>query len=477
MYPSPNLGAAEAQIGDYCRYMTFANPIIAAGIAGLSELYEQRAVTPVEAVQAYLSRIERLGGPLNAFTSVDVEGALAAAHASAARWAKGEPLSPIDGVPIAVKGNIAVKGQPQHAGIGAFANRIATEDAACVAALREGGAVFLGMLNMHEGAVGATTDNEAFGQAHNPYAHGLTSGGSSGGSGSAVAAGLCAAALGTDTLGSVRIPASFCGVFGHKPTQGLISLDGVVPLSWTLDHVGVLARSAKDCAYLLAHAAAVDGDLTEAFSEIANLEVLRPSPFAALDLAPFGDLIDPDLANAYASAIEAARSSGLDIAMISLPDYDFAAMQQSGVLIMTAEGYLEFEDQIEGAADAFSEAGRRVFRWGANQPAASLAKAYRAVGQAVEKVKDQLTPYAALILPATPMPAFSFGSSGDHVADFTALGNFLGMPACAAPIGVNSNGLPLSIQVLAWDDETALGLADILSGFAQDAGTPLAYRG
>lgn len=477
MFPRPNLEAAEAQIGDYYLRMTFANPIIAAGIAGLSDLYEQRAVTPVEAAQAYLSRIERLGGPLNAFTSVDVEGALSAAHASAARWAKGEPLSPIDGVPVAVKGNIAVKGQPQHAGIGAFANRIATEDAACVAALREGGAVFLGILNMHEGAVGATTDNETFGQAHNPYAHGLTAGGSSGGSGSAVAAGLCAAALGTDTLGSVRIPASFCGVFGHKPTQGLVSLDGVVPLSWTLDHVGVLARSATDCAYLLAHAAAVDGDLTEAFSQIADLEVLRPSPFAALDLAPFGDLIDPDLAKAYASAIEAARNLGLDIAMISLPDYDFAAMLQSGVLIMTAEGYLEFEDQIEGAAEAFSEAGRRVFRWGANQPAASLAKAYRAVGQAVEKVKDQLTPYAALILPTTPMPAFSFGSSGDHVADFTALGNFLGMPACTAPIGVNPKGMPLSIQVLAWDDETALGLADILSNPDQDSGTPMAYRG
>ncbi len=472
----PNLGAAKPRIGDYCKGMTFANPIIAAGIAGLSDLFEQRAVTPVEAVQAYLSRIERLGGPLNAFTSVDVDGALAAAHASAVRWAKGEPLSPIDGIPIAVKGSIAVKGQPQHAGIGAFAGRLATEDAACVAALREGGAVFLGMLNMHEGAVGATTDNEAFGQAHNPYAQGLTAGGSSGGSGSAVAAGLCAAALGTDTLGSVRIPASFCGVFGHKPTQGLVSLEGVVPLSWTLDHVGVLARSAQDCAYLLAHAAAVDGDLTEAFSQIADLDTLRPAPFAALDLAAFGDAIDADLAKAYARAIDGAREAGLDIAMISLPDYDFAPMLQHGVLIMTAEGYLEFEDQIEGAPEAFSEAGRRVFRWGANQPAANLAKAYRAVGQAVEKVKDQLTPYAALILPTTPMPAFGFGANGDHVADFTALGNFLGMPACAAPIGLSIQGLPLSIQVLAWDDETALGLADILSDAGQGATPPAAYR-
>ncbi|MEY4255634.1 MAG: hypothetical protein RLZZ141_861, partial [Pseudomonadota bacterium] len=172
--------------------MTFTNPIIEAGVAGLIALYDQRAVTPVEATQAYLARIERLGGPLNAYTSVDQDGALTAARASAERWAAGEPLSGIDGVPVAIKGNIAVAGMPLHAGIGAHRDRIATEDAACVAALREAGAVILGMLNMHEGAVGATTDNEAFGKAHNPYALGLTAGGSSGGSGSAVAAGLCA---------------------------------------------------------------------------------------------------------------------------------------------------------------------------------------------------------------------------------------------------------------------------------------------
>jgi aspartyl-tRNA(Asn)/glutamyl-tRNA(Gln) amidotransferase subunit A len=217
--------------------------------------------------------------------------------------------------------------------------------------------------------------------------------------------------------------------------------------------------------------------LTEAFSQIADLDTLRPAPFAALDLTAFGDVIDPDLATAYLRAIDGAREAGLDIAMISMPDYDFAPMLLQGVLIMTAEGYLEFEDQIEGAPEAFSEAGRQVFRWGANQPAANLAKAYRAVGQAVEKVKDQLTPYAALILPTTPMPAFGFGTNGDRVADFTALGNFLGMPACAAPIGLTRQGLPLSIQVLAWDDETALGLADILSQAGEGVLPPAAYRG
>ena len=458
--------------------MTFTNPIIEAGIAGLIALYDQRAVTPVEATQAYLARIERLGGPLNAYTSVDEDGALTAARASAERWAAGEPLSGIDGVPIAIKGNIAVAGMPLHAGIGAHRHRIATEDAACIAALREAGAVILGMLNMHEGAVGATTDNEAFGKAHNPYEQGLTAGGSSGGSGSAVAAGLCAGALGTDTLGSVRIPASFCGVVGYKPTQGLISMDGVVALSWTLDHVGVLARSAQDCAYLLAHAAAVDGDLAESFSQIADLDALRPAPFAALDLAPFGDIFDPELVKAYDAAIAAARGLGLDIETISLEGYDFNAMMQHGYLIMTAEGAVSLEDDLASGPEGFSVAGRQTFGWGAAQPAASLAKAYRAVGVAVDLVKDLLTPYAALLLPTTPGPAFSFDDGGvAHVADFTALGDFLGMPSCAAPIGVTKAGLPLSIQALAWDDETALSLADLVSNAALPTSTPQAFRG
>jgi aspartyl-tRNA(Asn)/glutamyl-tRNA(Gln) amidotransferase subunit A len=458
--------------------MTFANPIIDAGVAGLIALYDQRAVTPVEATQAYLSRIERLGGPLNAYTSVDEAGALAAAQASASRWAEGEPLSGIDGVPVAIKGNIAVKGMPLHAGIGARRNLIATEDAACVAALREAGAVILGMLNMHEGAVGATTDNEAFGKAHNPYATGLTAGGSSGGSGSAVAAGLCAGALGTDTLGSVRIPASFCGVVGHKPTQGLISMDGVVALSWTLDHVGVLARSAQDCAYLLAHAAAVDGDLAESFSQIADLDVLKPAPFAALDLSGFGDVIDPELVRAYDAAVAAAREAGLEIETIDLEGYDFAAMLLHGYLIMTAEGAVSLEQDLASGPEGFSEAGRSTFQWGASQPAADLARAYRAVGQAVDLVKDALTPYAALLLPATPGPAFSFAEGAvAHVADFTALGDFLGMPACVAPIGLTRAGLPLSIQALAWDDETALGLADVMSRLAGSAPTPALFRG
>ena len=234
--------------------MSFTNPIIEAGLSGLTDLFADRAVTPVEVFQSYQSRIDGLDGALGCYVAQDKAAAEQAAHESAERWAKGTALSMIDGAPIAVKANIAVAGLPWHAGIGAFRDRIAEEDAPVVAQLRAAGAVILGLVNMHEGAFGALTDNPWFGRTQNPWKHGYSAGGSSGGSAAAVSAGLCAAALGSDTLGSVRIPSSFTGIFGHKPTQGLISTGDVIPMSWTLDHVGTHGRSADDCARLLAAA-------------------------------------------------------------------------------------------------------------------------------------------------------------------------------------------------------------------------------
>ena len=178
----------------------------------------------MQAADVYLGRIERLNSLWRTPSCSWIARArFAEAAASTARWAAGAPLSPLDGVAIGIKANIAVRGLPWHAGVAAYRERIAHEDADCVMALRKSGAVILGVLNMHEAALGATTDNIAFGRCHNPYRHDFTPGGSSGGSAAAVSGGLCAAALGTDTLGSVRIPAAYCGVFGHMPPRGRLS--------------------------------------------------------------------------------------------------------------------------------------------------------------------------------------------------------------------------------------------------------------
>ena len=451
---------------------SFSNPIIAAGVAGLQALYADRAVTPVEAADAYLSRIRGLDGALGAFVHVDEEGARGAAHASSERWRKGKALSPIDGTPVAIKANIAVAGMPWHGGVGAHRDRLAEHDAVCVAKLKAAGAVILGLTNMHEGAFGAVTDNPWFGRTHNPWRHGTTAGGSSGGSGAAVAAGLCAGALGTDTLGSVRIPASFTGTYGHKPTQGLISSEGVIVMSWTLDHVGVHGRSAEDCAHLLASAVSADIDLAEEITRPADLEALTSAPLAVLDLTGL-DGVTPAVRAALDAVVVRGRAAGLDIELLAL-DFDFLQVIRDGVLISAAESLVEHEAALAARPDGFSEAYRRTLAIGEQAGAPALAKAYRDLARAAEAAREALTPYAGLLLPTTPGPAEPFETAAAaSVALLTPLANVLGLPATAFPAGQHE-GLPLSVQALAWEDDTALGLAQLLGAPFE---APESYRG
>lgn len=453
--------------------MTFANPIIAAGVAGLRALFAERAVTPVEATQAYLSRIRGLDGGLGAFVHVDEEGALAAAHASAERWRTGRALSPIDGTPIAVKANIAVAGMPWHAGVGAFKERRAGADAACVSRLRAAGAVILGVTNMHEGAFGATTDNPWFGKTHNPWRHGHTAGGSSGGSAAAVAAGLCAGALGSDTLGSVRIPAGFTGTYGHKPTQGLISTEGVIAMAWTLDHVGVHGRSAEDCALLLGGAISAEPDLAAEITRPAELEALLAAPIAVLDLSDFIG-VDPAVSAALDAAVERGREMGLVFETLSLSMYNADHGIRDGVLISAAESLVEFEEALAESPDGFSEVYRQTLAIGEKVGAPALARAYRDLAEAAERVRGALTPYSAILMPTTPGPAQAFETAGSApVATYTPLANILGLPATAFPTGM-ADGLPLSAQVVAWEDDTGLGLAALLG---QPFEAPENYKG
>ncbi|HEY1559516.1 MAG TPA: amidase [Caulobacteraceae bacterium] len=453
--------------------ISFTNPIIAAGIAGLQALYVDRAVTPVEATDAYLSRILGLDGALGAFVHVDAEGARTAAHASAERWRKGKALSPIDGTPIAIKANIAVAGMPWHGGIEAYRTRLAERDAQCVALLKAAGAVILGLTNMHEGAFGATTDNPWFGRTHNPWRHGTTAGGSSGGSGAAVAAGLCAGALGSDTLGSVRIPASFTGTYAHKPTQGLISANGVIAMSWTLDHVGVHGRSAEDCARLLAGAVSADADLAGEITRPADIEVLASAPLAVLDLSGL-EGVSAVVVAATDAAIARGRAAGLDIELLKLKDYDFLQVIRDGVLVSAAESLIEHEAALAENPEGFSGVYRQTLAIGGGASAPALAKAYRELARAAERAREQLTPYAAVILPTTPGPAEPFETAASAaVALLTPLGNVLGLPATAFPTGFH-DGLPLSAQALAWEDDTALGLAQLLG---QPFTAPDSYRG
>lgn len=432
--------------------MSFHNPIVEAGVAGLAELFRARAVTPSEATEVYLARIERLNPSLGAVTALDAEGARAAAEASAARWRDGEALSDLDGVPIAVKANIALAGLPWTSGIGAYRGRLPARDAETVERLRAAGAVILGALNMHEGALGATTDNLAYGRCHNPYRHGWTPGGSSGGSGAAVAAGLCAAALGTDTMGSVRIPSAYCGVFGFKPARGFIATLGVEPLSWTYDHVGVHARSIQDTR-LLAEAASGQ-----------PLALKAPAgPIAVLDFEGQVE-VEPAVAAAFAATVEAARVAGLEVVALRLPDYDFSRLRRAGLLVCEAEGAVIHATALAEDPEGFSPEFKGLLNWGANQPAIKLARAYRDLAQAVAEVETRLAPFSALLTPTAPQTAFAFDQGAPaNQADFTALAAFTGAPAVAFPTGLSPDGLPLSGQIVSRDPAVALALAETLA--------------
>jgi aspartyl-tRNA(Asn)/glutamyl-tRNA(Gln) amidotransferase subunit A len=438
----------------------FTDPITASGVVGLAEMFATGAATPVEALELSLTRIEQFNGALNAVLAVDRQGAARDAAASARRWAAGAARSPLDGIPIAIKANIAVQGLPWHGGIEAYRHRIAEQDADGVQALRQAGAVIVGVLNMHEAALGATNDNLAFGRCHNPYRQGFTPGGSSGGSAVAVAAGLCAAALGTDTLGSVRIPAGYCGVFGHKPSHGLLQMGGVMPLSPTFDDLGVLARSARDVA-------AVMGVLTKGGADAGDAST--PIRCGVVDLTGQSEL-DAEVRNAFEQAVGAAHAAGWRVERLRLEDWDAAAMRRLSLLIVEVEALAEHGALLERNPSGFSPTLTGMLQWASRQPADKIAHAYLQLKSAAQGLGRQLAGFDAILIPTTAAPAFSFDTSPPvDQADFTVLANISGLAATAFPLGSGPGGMPLSAQILSASDALAIRLAGRLA-----RATPLA---
>ncbi len=437
--------------------------MVSAGVVGLADLFKRGQVSPVDALAVYAGRIRRLNPALNAFLECGEAGATCAAHASAARWATGAQRSLLDGVPVAVKANIAVAGLHWHGGIAAYAERVAAADAQCVADLRQAGAVILGSLNMDEAALGATNDNTVFGRCYNPHRPGWTPGGSSGGPAAAVAAGLCAAALGTDTMGSVRMPAAFCGIFGHKPTHGLAAMGGVMPLSHTLDDVGVLARSAPDLAAVLRI-------ITPPAAAPAQPGRMR---CGVMDLPGFAGL-EPEISNSFNRAAKAAAAAGWQIEALRLNGWDAPAMRRLALLVVEVEALAAHQAMQARNPGGFSPALTAMLSWAARQPAEKIAQAYQDLHMAAAHLRQEFSCFDAILTPTTPSLAFDFATPAPAaLPDFTLLANIAGWPATAFPLGLSPDGLPLSAQIIAADDRLALGLAGLL---AMPIMPPAAFR-
>src|SRR5579863_9715408 len=268
-----------------------------------ADLVRKKKVSPVELTRACLARIDRFNPSLNAFITITAESALEQARVAESEVTRGNWRGPLHGVPIALKDLFDTAGVKTTAGSGVFKDRIPTEDAEVVRRLKAAGAVLLGKTNMHEFAFGGSSIVSYFGDVHNPWEPSHIAGGSSGGSAAALAAELCYGAFGSDTAGSIRLPAAHCGIVGLKPTYGLVSARGVIPLSWSLDHVGPLARTVGDTALLLQAIAGYDPEDT------ASISMKIPDYTAALRTSPatlrlgiarefFFESLDPEIERA-----------------------------------------------------------------------------------------------------------------------------------------------------------------------------------
>jgi aspartyl-tRNA(Asn)/glutamyl-tRNA(Gln) amidotransferase subunit A len=331
-------------------------------------------------------------------------------------------------IALAVKDNIDVVGFHAAAGMQAYRDRLAERDAPCVAALRRRGAVILGKTLMDEAALGALGDNPFFGRCHNPLRHGYTAGGSSSGSAAAVAAGLCDAALGTDTLGSVRIPASYCGVVGFLPSPGIFSVEGVMPLAPSFDRVGVLAPSVRTAAGL-----------------------------AALSIASAKAAIG--VIGAVEDAASALRRAGHRI--VELGSVNWPALRRAALLLIEREGAQAHAALLDDPSSGLSVPVRAALNFGRRADAQRLASARARLDDA-KKFEDWLTQCEVLLLPTTPQAAFAFDTlPPDSQADFTVPASVLGLPAISVPRGKSDDGLPLGVQLVGrrGADALLLGIA------------------
>lgn len=406
------------------------------GIADLKGAYSRGEFTVHQFVTAQFARIDQHNPQLKAYIDLDRDRALADAAESDRRFKEDQPR-PLEGITMGIKSNIAVKGLEHNAGMAPRAGMIAAEDADCVSKLRSAGVIILGTLNMHEAALGATTDNLTYGRCINPHGQNLggegrTPGGSSGGSGAAVAAGLCTAALGTDTLGSVRIPASYCGVYGLKPTHGPIDA-GMVQLCDTLDAIGPIARSMDDISYLSNILFAPD---------LAT--AMQRARFLTLD--GLGNVVpEPDVGRAFLSAL-----ATLPIApeRLVLPN-DAKRIRTAGFARAARELAVHMVELGEERCAMMSDDLARLIEFGVSRDADLLEEDEAILADIRAKITFALGTNGILVLPTAPQVAFPHGTRAPvNQADWTGLANIAGLPAVSIPMGVDAQGLPMGIQMI-----------------------------
>jgi aspartyl-tRNA(Asn)/glutamyl-tRNA(Gln) amidotransferase subunit A len=431
------------------------------GITELATLLRARRVSPLDLVDAHLERIEHLDGQLNSYIRVMPEQARAAARIAEAEIGRDEWRSPLHGVPLGIKDLFDVAGVPNTMGSKILRESVPSTDATVVRRLREAGAIVLGKHNLHEFAFGITSENPHFGAVRNPWDLGRVPGGSSGGTASAIAAGLCVAGMGSDTGASIRAPASWCGVVGLKPTYGRVSRAGGLPLAWSLDHPGPLARSVPDCALMLQAIAGPDPRDPSASHEpvpdySADLEGGVQGLRLGVPRDHFFETVEPEVVRLVREAIAVLEGLGAHVEEVPLPHATHA--QAAGNVIMSVEAANWHETWLRERPHDYGADVLQRIRGGLlvrateylqAQQLRSLVQAdFAAAFARVDVILGPTMPLVAPEIGKTFEPSGAFNMPPRSIANrLTVPCNLSGMPAASVPCGF-SDGLPVGLQVM-----------------------------
>ena len=418
-------------------------------ITEASDLLRRKQISPVELTNACLDRIEQLNPAINAFIAVMHDSALAKAREAEAEISAGNWRGPLHGIPIGLKDLIDTAGVKTTCGSALFADRIPTEDAHIVQLLKNAGAVLIGKQNMQEFAYGGTSTSSYFGPVHNPLDLERIAGGSSGGSAAAVATGMCFGAIGTDTGGSVREPAAFCGIVGLKPTYGRVSTRGVFPLSYSLDHVGPLCRNVSDTALLLQVIAGYDKlDATcvdwpvDSYTPNAGLR-----PRIGIVRRPYFDDLDREVASAIDEALKQIGNMAADVVDVELPPTP-AAVQGPEVYALHAKYFT-------ASPELYGRWIQERLKQAAKVDIVAYVEARQQLDQIRREIDDVFAQVDFLITPTTPVPPITIDEalnmSPDPAGELwlrnTRPFNAYGVPTISIPCGFTQAGLPIGLQI------------------------------